>query len=125
MSDIRNMGTAWMTWLTDQVAAGAAGQGTYDVEILPRVLSAEELRQMLVPIYMQQLVTEDGWGNPLEFRLGKDYLQAQVFSIRSPGRDGVYSGHTYEAGGFDSTDYNQDIVWADGYFVRFPDSTRQ
>jgi hypothetical protein len=41
-------------------------------------------------------------------------------AIRSAGRDGAFSGDTYTAGAFDPLDYDQDIVWADGVFIRWP-----
>ena len=33
------------------------------------------------------------------------------------------SGTTYTVTSFDPTDYDQDIVWADGFFVRWPQKT--
>ena len=39
---------------------------------------------------------------------------------RSLGRDGSVSTNSYTPGVFIGTDYNQDIVWSDGYFVRSP-----
>ena len=37
----------------------------------------------------------------------------------SSGRDKTFTT-TYTTGPFDPTDYDQDIVWADGFFVRWP-----
>ena len=34
--------------------------------------------------------------------------------------DQTFSGGSYQAAAFDPTDYDQDIVWADGFFVRWP-----
>jgi len=125
LADMRNLGTAVMTWLTDQVSAAAAGQATnvasYDLSGLP-VTSAADLEELLVPTYIQELPTEDGWGNPLEFRLAENVMAAQVFSVRSPGRDGEWDVEEgeYEVAPFEPTDYGRDIVWADGFFVRWP-----
>ena len=61
IADIRNTGTAMFSWLTDQVGAGAAGQSQtaepFDEVDMDEysVLSAEELREILVPQYMQQV----------------------------------------------------------------------
>ena len=41
-------------------------------------------------------------------------------SIRSPGRDGKYSATEYSVTPFDPVDFDEDIVWADGFFVRWP-----
>ena len=43
-----------------------------------------------------------------------------VMSVRSPGADGRFDGDRYAVGSFDSADANADIVWVDGYFVRWP-----
>ena len=53
-------------------------------------------------------------GNGASFNRG-------VMTIRSAGKDGVYSGDRYEAGTFAPGDTNQDLVWLDGFFVRWPE----
>lgn len=62
-------------------------------------------------------------GHPYDIRLnfaGPD--GNQVMLIRSPGRDGVYSDQagTYTLGAFPPGNYDEDLVWADGYFIRWP-----
>ena len=47
-------------------------------------------------------------------------LAKQVMYVRSWGRDKVASSASYSVNSFDPTDYDQDIVWADGFFVRWP-----
>jgi len=128
VADIRNVGTAMFSWLTDQVGASAAGAQEQEKEKeklvglkLYRVISAKELKKLLVPQYIEQIPETDGWGNPYEFRLNvKDVLGQYVMAIRSPGRDGSYSASKYSIHGFDPENYDEDIVWADGYFVRWP-----
>jgi hypothetical protein len=41
-------------------------------------------------------------------------------AIRSRGRDFTSPTDVYTVTNFDPTDYDQDIVWADGYMVRWP-----
>ena len=41
---------------------------------------------------------------------------------RSQGADAEYLGDSYVVGAFEVTDYGQDIVWADGSFIRAPAS---
>ena len=42
-------------------------------------------------------------------------------AIQSPGRDQAYESTTsYTMGPFLASDYDQDIVWADGFFVKYP-----
>ncbi len=46
-----------------------------------------------------------------------------VMGIISYGRDNTADTTSYTVTGFDPTDYNRDLVWADGYFVRWPQKT--
>lgn len=118
MSDQKIIGTAMMSWLTDNVgAAAAAGQ---DVTTVP-VITAGSLEAELVPQYIQHFTQRDSWGHAFDFRLNvDDPNQLEVMVIRSTGRDGVFEGTEYTAGAFDPTDYDRDLVWMDGGFVRWP-----
>jgi hypothetical protein len=63
----------------------------------------------------------DGWKTPYEYYLNTgNPLAAQVMAIRSLGRNKTEEGSTYTVTSFDPTDYDRDIVWADGFFVRWP-----
>jgi hypothetical protein len=42
-------------------------------------------------------------------------------AIRSPGNDGTFSGNRYELGAFQPGDANQDLVWMNGFFIRWPE----
>lgn len=123
VQDLRNTGTAMMSWLTDQVSAAAAGQSSVvvNMDAVP-ITQYEDLRPLLVPRYIQYVPEKDGWGNPYEFYLNTDGLEEEeVMAIRSPGRDGAFEGDEYQAGGFPRTDYDRDIVWKDGFFARWPE----
>jgi len=127
VADIRDTGTAMFSWLTDQVGAAAAGQSqtekepsTVDLKRYSRV-SREQLEKILVPEYTRKVPATDGWGHPLEYYLNTENPMApQVMSIRSPGRDGRFSAGRYTVSAFDPGDFDEDIVWADGYFARWP-----
>lgn len=146
IAGIRTLGTALFSWLTDQVEATVAEQEaekaqngiaseppphgneedtrkeTFDIQDNPLV-SRDDLEEFLVPKYIAAIPETDAWGNPLEVRLNTDNLMAKtVMSIRSPGRKGYYAGDVYKIEGFDPTDFDQDIVWTDGFFVRWPES---
>jgi hypothetical protein len=124
VADLRNVGTAMFSWVTDHVSAGAAGQAQV-VELADYpAISRQELERILVPQYLQSLPETDGWGHPYDFRLKIDDLRSlQIMFLRSPGRDGVYSdaAGAYTAGSFPPEDYDQDLVWADGAFIRWPE----
>jgi prepilin-type N-terminal cleavage/methylation domain-containing protein len=125
VADIRNAGTAMFSWLTDQVgaaAAGAAATTNVDFGSYGTVKTGSSLSTILVPQYLQAVPSVDGWKNPYEYYLktGTQVLDQQVMAIRSLGRGGASDATNYTVTSFDPTDYNQDIAWADGFFVRWP-----
>jgi hypothetical protein len=64
----------------------------------------------------------DGWGRPIEVRGWLDPREPGLprFLLRSAGADGRFED-VYLAGPFPAGRTEQDIVWADGAFVREPD----
>ena len=131
MGDIRNIGTAWFSWFQDQVGAAAAGGGatsTYDFSTIGNTVSAADLIKTLfinkTMFYIQKVPAKDGWGNNYEFRGATDLAAVQVMGIRSPGRNNSFETSSYQMGPFIATQYEQDIVWADGFFVRYPAGTK-
>jgi hypothetical protein len=124
-ADIRNTGTAMFSWRTDQAGAADAPQierpGTHADMGKYVPISRTELENILVPQYAQSIPEKDGWGHPYEYYLNvKNTLAQQVLGVRSPGRDGIYSDTDYSVQGFDWDNFDQDIVWVDGFFVRWP-----
>ena len=120
VADIRNVGTAEMSWLTDQIAAAAAG-ATNSVNVSSYSdITASALASLLVPQYMQDVPENDGWKNTMDYHLNQDFSLKQIILTRSFGQGGASDSGSYVAGAFDPTDYEQDIVWADGFFVRWP-----
>jgi len=98
--------------------------GYYDLERLPVRFTAAELeavlRELLPPEEVDGLVWEDGWGRPFELRFSGHVLERQVMAIRSGGRDGAASATMYRIGSV-PPDPDGDILWADGFFVRWPE----
>jgi hypothetical protein len=140
VADLRNAGTALFSWLTDQVddptseteADASAGCGPVnpdkkeaaklvDLVNIPEI-SWEELRKILVPQYLVELPRNDAWGNPFEYRLNvANVLCPQVIAIRSAGADGRFDTNgMYEVGSFEPDEMSEDLVWSDGFFVRWP-----
>jgi prepilin-type N-terminal cleavage/methylation domain-containing protein len=130
VADMRNIGTAMFSWLTDQVGAAAAGQEEAPTTVDPGdyedgALSNTELAAELSPRYIQEIPELDGWKNGYEFYLNvANPLVEQVMMIRSAGRDLAFETGAYTYGAFDPTDYGQDIVWADGFFVNWPQNIK-
>ncbi len=125
VADMRGVGTAWFSWLLDQVGAASAGANTYDfTAALPNMLDGDGLLGTLyvsaTMFYIQEVPNKDGWGNAYEYRYATNILGAQVMGIHSGGRDGSEPEEDYKMGPFVATVYDEDIVWADGFFVHYP-----
>jgi type II secretion system protein G len=126
VADIRNTGTAMFSWLTDQVGAAAAGQTATQIDLTSygSALAAASLTTILTPQYLQAIPALDGWKQPYEYYLvTSNPLQKHVMAIRSLGRDKTSDATSYTVTSFDPTDYDRDIVWADGFMVRWPQKT--
>lgn len=122
VADERIAGTAMFAWLTDQVGAAAAGTSSTLVAISDyKEITPSALGDLLIPTYMQAIPAKDGWKRPYTYYLDPANLRGkQVMLIYSGGRDSSSAAGPYSIGSFDPTDYDQDIVWADGFFVRWP-----
>jgi len=127
VADMRNTGTAMFSWLTDQVGAAAAGAAATTVDLgtgYGTALTSGAITTFLVPQYLQSIPDKDGWKNTYSYWMNTANVLAQtVLAVRSNGRDGSSSTNAYSVTGFEPTDYDQDIVWADGFFVRWPQKT--
>ena len=120
VADIRNVGTAEMSWLTDQIAAASAGLTNTVSTADYKAYTAADLANLLVPQYIQEVPVRDGWKNNVDYFLTTNFSQKKIMLTRSYGQKGAADTGTYTAGAFDPTDYERDIVWADGFFVRWP-----
>jgi type IV pilus assembly protein PilA len=125
-ADMRNMGTAMFSWLTDQAGAAAAGAAASDVNLANfQSTTSAALTTTLVSQYIQSIPTIDGWKHNYSFYM--NYTNplggVGIMAVVSYGRDGVADTNDYTVTGFDPTDYDRDLVWADGYFVRWPQKT--
>ena len=129
VGDMRDVGAAWFSWLTDQVGAAAAGTTTKKYVISGTAVNGDTLLETLYPevggvFYIQEVPNKDGWGGIYDYYYSGDPLAAQVMAIVSEGRDKLPgpggSPTGYFMGPFLASDYDQDLVWADGFFVRVP-----
>ncbi len=129
MGELRLIGTAWMSWLTDQAGASAAGaQQLYKVDGF-NALEYGEIYGYLHPsdtfFYMQAVPENDAWGSHLTFYLNSNPLTDNQLLLCAAARDNVYETcdgtKDIPIGPFLATDFDQDIVWADGFLVRWPD----
>lgn len=122
MADQRLLGGAMMGWLTDQVGAAAAGAQLTQLDLsLYTPITAPQLFNKIVPTYIQDIPAYDGWKRPYDLYLDTvPPIDVNVMAIRSAGQGGVVEGNSYIPGAFEPTDFASDLVWADGFFVRWP-----
>lgn len=124
IADMRIAGGAMFSWLTDQVGAAAAGQSSTQVDLSTygSVKSVTDLTTILVPNYLQDIPVKDGWKSPFDYYLNTANPHARnVMAIRSRGRDSQADTTSYTVTSFEPTDYNRDVIWADGFMVRWPE----
>jgi hypothetical protein len=85
-------------------------------------VSLTDLQTLLIPQYIESIPERDGWKHNYAYHLktGTSVLDRNVMLIFSSGRDTNPPDASYTVASFDPTDYDQDILWADGFFVRWP-----
>ncbi len=122
VADMRITGTAMFAWLSDEVGAAAAGAAVTQIDIGQyKAIALDDLRELMIPQYIEAIPVLDGWKHNYHYFLDPtNPLNQQVMAIGSGGRDNSAIAGTYTVAGFDPTDYDQDILWADGFFVRWP-----
>ena len=125
MGDMRNTGTSWLSYITDMASASAAGTAGQQWQGSLYSLTVDDLRATLHPtttfFYMAQVPSLDGWKHPYLYAWTGEFLGAGVIAIGSGGRDTAMTAFAdITVGPFTPTNYPQDIIWSDGYFVRWP-----
>ena len=134
VADVRNTGTALMTWMRDERQADShisaktvttSRSAVVDPTVYG-VVKYEAVVQHLHPaedfFYMKHVPFEDGWGRPIEVRFLGSSIPPDEVLVRSAGCDGSFEEGDYETGAFVATDYSKDIVWANGDLIRWPAS---
>jgi len=121
MADIRSVAIAWESRAVDNKAYNAAAA---PFNVPPNAITYSDLTTLLAPTYMRNIPRQDGWGYNLDFTMDQPIggPQAAAYAIRSPGRDGVFSGNAYTAG--PTTEFDCDIVYSGGAFVVWPEGTQ-
>jgi type II secretory pathway pseudopilin PulG len=115
VNDIRVIAQAWEARATDTQSYALAGYTFPTGAAVPY----DNLVAALRPTYLRDIPRVDGWLRPLEFAFVPDVGSDEGgYAIRSAGRDGNFEG-SYVNGL--TTDFDCDVVWADGAFVSYPD----
>ena len=109
MADIRSVATAAEAYAADE-------------EEYPRGATLAELSPALTPAYIKTLPTVDGWGTPMKYECwSDDGTSCTHYAVGSAGADKTWERESLRDYVQDATqNFNADIVFADGKFVRYP-----
>ena len=104
MADMRSIGTAVESYAVDN-------------NVYPQATTAAVLQTLVQPIYIKSMPTADGWSNT--------FVVAAVtteYTISSNGKDGANGGCV---AGTLTTQFAQDICFANGQFIQYPQGSQQ
>jgi type II secretion system protein G len=117
MSDMRALATAIEAYAVDNnnypAAACNAGIFTSGADVVLTTASFTNL----TPTYIAQPPKTDGWGRFMRYTLG---TASNDYRIRSYARDGTASAFNCGT----TTNFNDDIIYADGTFIQWPEGTQ-
>jgi len=116
MADLRTLGTS--------VEAYKADNDAY-----PNASSIDALVPMLSPKYIQTAPTTDGWTHPLMYFCYKQEAgRCLGYVLGSGGRDGMFEHSEprlyVESPAGATTNFNCDLIFADGQFIEYPEGTQ-
>ena len=119
VNDMRVIAQAWEARATDTHSYELSGY-TFPSG---STVTYEALTAALRPTYIRDIPRLDGWNRPLEFAVTPDVTGSDTggYAIRSSGRDGAFDS-SYVNG--ITSDFDCDIVWANGAFISYPDVTQ-
>ncbi len=86
-------------------------------------MTFNQLLGLVTPTYIKSLPQKDGWGRDYQFGMDKAIgvtQAAQVYGLKSLGKDGLSEGATYTVGRA-TTSFDCDIVYSNGSFIQWPE----
>ncbi len=113
MGDMRGIGTAIESYMTDMYMAPGAG-GVTDVN---------GLNQYLVPFHTKVLPGKDGWGGDFQYESGPIGPTQDLYSIRSYGRGNQADPFNIANNNYivnTMRDFENDIIYSNGNFTYGP-----
>jgi hypothetical protein len=123
--DVRRIGTLLVAWWINQIGEeaflghDALALSHFDLDLLTP-LEGDAVRRLLGDDALR-LPQLDPWGRPYEIRVGLPTAESLGgVAVRCAGSDGEPDGGTYAVGPVARHDSAADLVWANGYFVRWP-----
>jgi general secretion pathway protein G len=118
MADIRTIGTG--------IEAYAVDVNVYPLNLSGKVEST--LVGIISPTYVKVLPEKDGWGKPLCFVSNASGTEYTIYSLAADNTAGSCSGYTYNCGTAKfckTTDFKDDIIFANGQFTQWPEGIQQ
>lgn len=123
MNDCKRVGDAMASWAILHGAAPSPTVADNAIDLSNYTpIHTHHLRKLLVPDFLLRVPERDPWGNPyLYFLDEEDPHGPDVALCASGGEDGNVEGGSYTIGPIPPTDFTQDLIWADGDFIRWPE----
>lgn len=119
MGDMRSIATAIESYATDYNSYPPAAAQSVPFGSTPDTVGAK-LGTYIAPTYIKVLPLTDGWNSWLRYGTGNNGAN---YFLQSGGRDGSFETITVDAG--QTTDFNNDIIFTDGQFVRYPEGAQK
>ncbi len=123
MADIRSIGTALEAYAVDYNRyPAAAGTTSY---VWPSGISAVPTTTIgsavgaLSPTYIRVMPMKDGWNSYFHYGTNTSFLD---YVLASTGKDGAIDATPILG---PTTNFTNDIIFADGQFIAFPEGTQQ
>ncbi len=116
MSDIRTMATAVEAYAVDNNFYPPT-QCTGKFTNASTALDPDSGLSLLSPTYIANPVRRDGWSNQLRYGLTSNN---QEYAFRSYGRDGTLTTSVC----ITTTNFNDDIIYANGGFLQWPEGSQ-
>lgn len=112
MADMRSLATACEAYATDH-------------NRYPEAASVAALAPLLTPTYIREVPVKDGWTHDLKYQAWTRERDFDSYGFLSGGKDGAFeheSVQEYTPGA--TTQFDCDIVYANGTFVQYPQGTQ-
>lgn len=113
MGDMKSIGTAIESYMTDNYMAPGGGTFTY----------VSDISSYLVPFYCKQLPSRDAWNGMLRYESGNFGTNQSYYSIFSYGRGGTSTGIDINNNGYiinTMAGFENDICFSNGVFTYAP-----
>jgi type II secretion system protein G len=120
MADMRSIGTAAEAYAVDTNRYPAAAGWAYPSGCsYPSTTFTSAIAGVLAPTYIRTIPLKDGWNSWFVYSSFNNSLD---YVIASNGKNGTSDGSAVVG---PTTDFNADIVFADGQFIQFPEGMQK